>query len=95
MRLTEQQQQVIRTAIHGRDPEAQIILFGSRVHDEARGGDIDLLILSDKISFHDEWGIRRDILDRIGWQKLDLIVRKPSRILDAISQCAMESGVRL
>ena len=50
MRLTEAERNSIRTIIFHLDPEAQIYLFGSRTDDKKRGGDIDLLILSAKIS---------------------------------------------
>jgi len=45
MRLTKKQNQLIVTQIHQAVPDvAQIILFGSRVDDTLKGGDIDLLI---------------------------------------------------
>ena len=45
MRVTPQQQSVIRTAVAETFGEtANIWLFGSRVDDNKRGGDIDLLI---------------------------------------------------
>lgn len=94
MRLTEAQQAAVVGAIRARDPDARVYLFGSRLNDKARGGDIDLLVISDRIAFEDEWGIRRDILDRIGWQKLDLIVRR-SDARDAIAEHALETGVQL
>jgi len=40
MRLTQQEQQVICNSINRVDPEARILLFGSRVDDLARGGGI-------------------------------------------------------
>jgi len=46
MRITEAEHQAIRQAITEADPEANIYLFGSRANDDARGGDIDLLIIS-------------------------------------------------
>ena len=45
MRLSNQTQQIIRkTVAEIFGQEANIILFGSRVDDTAKGGDIDLLI---------------------------------------------------
>ena len=95
MRLTQQEQQVICDSINRVDPEARILLFGSRVDDQARGGDIDLLVLSDRLGFDDLWPIRREILDRIGWQKLDLIIENERVGLSAIARVAMETGERL
>jgi len=86
---------VICDSVHRVDPEARILLFGSRVDDRARGGDIDLLVLSNRIGFDDLWPIRREILDCIGWQKLDLIVESESAGLSAIAQLAVETGQRL
>lgn len=92
MRLTSEQHNVIVRSIRACDPEARIYLFGSRVEDHAKGGDIDILIISDKLGFRDLWPIRRDILDEMGWQKLDLIVRKPDQLSDAIAVEALNHG---
>ena len=48
MRLTAQQREMIRTAVrevYGED--SRLWLFGSRVDDTRRGGDIDLLVRPD------------------------------------------------
>ena len=95
MRLTPHQRTAILTAVGRQDPEARIILFGSRADDRARGGDIDLLIVSDVIGMHQEWEIRRDVLDEIGWQKLDLIVLRRNQPESAIVSVAMETGIPL
>lgn len=95
MRLSSSEQSIITQAVHRQDPSAQIILFGSRVNDDSKGGDIDLLVLSDSISFPQEWEIRRDILDQIGWQKLDLIVRRHNQKDSAIVGIALETGILL
>lgn len=45
MRLTEQQRRTIREVIEAVfEKPVTVLLFGSRVDDEARGGDIDLLV---------------------------------------------------
>lgn len=94
MRLTQQEQKVICDSINKVDPEAQILLFGSRVDDQARGGDIDILVLSERLGFDDLWPVRREILDGIGWQKLDLIIENERSGLSAIARVAMETGER-
>jgi predicted nucleotidyltransferase len=95
MRLTPHQRTAILAAVGRQDPHARIILFGSRADDRAKGGDIDLLIISDVIGMHQEWEIRRDILDEIGWQKLDLIVRRGNQLDSPIASVAMETGIPL
>jgi predicted nucleotidyltransferase len=95
MRLTPNQRKAILAAVGRQDPDARIVLFGSRADDRAKGGDIDLLIVSDRIGLHQEWEIRRDILDEIGWQKLDLIVRRGNQLDSPIASIAMETGIPL
>lgn len=43
MRLTPQEVAGIRSAILTEDSQARIFLFGSRAHDDRRGGDVDIL----------------------------------------------------
>jgi predicted nucleotidyltransferase len=74
MRLTQQERKVICDSIHRIDPEARILLFGSRVDDQARGGDIDVLCLSREINRQQRRLIRREMSDRLAGQKVDLIV---------------------
>ena len=95
MRLSGDTRRIIVDAIRSRDPDARIILFGSRTDDRARGGDIDLLVVSDRLGFRDLWPIRRDILDQIGWQKLDLILREKDKADTPIARVAEQTGVCL
>jgi predicted nucleotidyltransferase len=45
MRLTPEQTRIIKTAVARElEPHARIWLFGSRVDDDRRGGDIDLYV---------------------------------------------------
>lgn len=46
MRLSNTEVNTIKTAVFELDLHAHIFLFGSRVDDSKRGGDIDLLIES-------------------------------------------------
>ena len=78
MRLTQQEQQVICDSINRVDPEARILLFGSRVDDQARGGDIDILCLSNAINRQQRRLIRREMGDSLAGQKIDLIVAADS-----------------
>ena len=78
MRLTQQERKVICDSINRVDPGARILLFGSRVDDQARGGDIDILCLSSEINRQQRRLIRRDMGDRLAGQKIDLIVAADS-----------------
>ena len=76
MRLSEKEKQVILKHILLADPDAKIYLFGSRTNSMAKGGDIDLLIISDKIGFAEKIKIRVGVFGEIEEQKLDLVVKK-------------------
>ena len=72
MRLTASEADAIREEVSRLDPEAELYLYGSRTDDAARGGDIDLLVVSDKLALRDVLRLRIQILDRIGWQQTRL-----------------------
>jgi len=74
MRLSKAEIQAIRDVIHQYDPDAQIRLFGSRLNDELRGGDIDLMILSGKLTYRDKLKIRYQLKDKLGNRKIDLLI---------------------
>ncbi len=62
--------------IFGKD--ARVILFGSRVNEKAKGGDIDLYIMvTDKNDlFNKELKFLADVKRKIGSQKIDVIFNK-------------------
>jgi uncharacterized protein len=93
MRLTEVEIQVIKDSVHGCDPTAMVYLFGSRTDDTRKGGDTDLLIISDKLTYDDKTQIRQRLLERLGEQKFDLII---SADLEApFIKMALNEGVLL
>ena len=95
MRLTASEVSSIGQEVRLLDSEAEIFLYGSRVDDNARGGDIDLLVVSGRIGFRELLRLRSAILDRIGWQQLDLIVRRRDQSNEAFATIARKEGVRL
>lgn len=95
MRLSTDHIHAVKEAVLKRDSAARIYLFGSRADDSKCAGDIDLLVLSDEIGLRDELRIRREILDVIGWQKLDLLIEKRSGPQRPIAQIACATGVEL
>lgn len=76
MRLSKKEISAIKNNILNFDQNAKIYLFGSRVNDNAKGGDIDVLVISDKIGFNEKMKIRTGIFNEIEEQKLDLVVKK-------------------
>jgi uncharacterized protein len=74
MRLSPFEKDAILSAVHALDEAAQVYLFGSRVEDTKRGGDIDLLVVSAKMGRSERSRVRRVICDAIGEQKIDLLI---------------------
>lgn len=95
MRLDANQVDVIRDEVRRFDALAEIYLYGSRADDAARGGDIDLLVISDKLGFRDVLRLRAGILDRIGWQQLDLLLCRRDQLSDPLAALALETGTKL
>lgn len=95
MRLSPREIEVIRQQVGAADPDAEVYLFGSRADPAQRGGDIDLLVVSDRLGFRDVLRLRREILDRIGWQQLDLVVRRRDQLEEPFAALARARGVKL
>lgn len=92
MRLNDKEINVIKAAIREFDSKAEIKLFGSRVDDDKKGGDIDLLIISNKITFSEKLSILIKLKEKIGEQKIDIIIYDPNKIFHNI---AYKEGVNL
>ncbi len=74
MRLASDKIDHLKTAIKAIMPTAKIYLFGSRVDDSKKGGDIDLLILGERtLAFSEKALIEKDFFKAFGEQKLDLV----------------------
>ena len=95
MRLSESISYSIKKRIQGSIPNAEVFLFGSRANDSAKGGDIDLLIITEeKLPLVSINRIRRLILNDIGEQKID-IVNFTKSIIHPFKSLALESAIRL
>jgi len=93
MRISEHEKHVIIEAVKSADPNARVWLFGSRVDDNKKGGDIDIGILSSKVDVMEEIAIRQNICDRIGEQKIDLVISKDGQ--QAFFKFVVTKGVLL
>ena len=95
MRLTPDQTQAIRQRIHNHMGErARIWLFGSRVDDSRRGGDVDLYVEPETApDLTARLRCRSELADALDLN-VDLIVQQPGRDLP-IYRIAKQSGVWL
>jgi predicted nucleotidyltransferase len=75
MRITQSQRDLLNSLVTDIIPDCQVYLFGSRVHDEMKGGDTDILVLSaTKVLSREERNhIRKQYCKHFGDQKLDVV----------------------
>jgi predicted nucleotidyltransferase len=100
MRLTEQQRVVIKqTLLKHFGAASELRLFGSRVDDNARGGDIDLYIEPEIQQPDDIVEAKLNALvelhRQLGEQKIDLVINREQGVSLPIYQEAKETGVLL
>lgn len=96
MRLTSVEIKIIQSTVKAIYKDARIWLFGSRVDDRKKGGDIDLFIettsnttLKDKLRFLVQ-------LEKKGiFRKVDLIIKNPDSEYRTIFDTARNTGVLL
>jgi predicted nucleotidyltransferase len=93
MRLPPQYAEFFKTEAVTLRPGADVYLFGSRRDESRKGGDMDILVLSQpKLNREEAAQIRRRFWQQFGFQKLDLVcfslddrsVFKELVLLDAI-----------
>jgi len=92
------QKTITETAAKVFGENASVWLFGSRLDDTAKGGDVDLLIkLESPTVDKTVLGARYNALlqMKLGLQKFDILVIDPSTALKQIHQQALSKGVRL
>lgn len=74
MRLSQEQIEVLKNRLKTLSLNAKLYLFGSRVDDTKKGGDIDLLVVSDEITKKDLRLLRVEFFKYFGEQKLDIVL---------------------
>ena len=77
VRLSSEEIDTLKEAVLSVDADAKVYLFGSRVERDKRGGDIDILILSDMMRLKDIRTIRLAFFKKFGEQKLDILLDSP------------------
>lgn len=93
MRLKESEQKAIVSTVKHRDIDATVYLFGSRVDDTQKGGDIDLLVMSGILTSDDKRSIKIKLNELLGEQKIDLIIAVDDA--DPFVKLALGKGVKL
>jgi hypothetical protein len=99
MRLTEDQRRIIMdeaTLIFGEG--ITLRLFGSRVDDSVRGGDIDLHIEArgtPRELLDRELRLRARLMRRLGERRIDIVVHDPHQPPRPIDEQARKTGVTL
>lgn len=99
MRLTTEQISVIKqkTALIFGD-DARVYLFGSRIDDDAKGGDIDLFVdLAKEIENPVSKTIQLNgaLQQQLGMQKIDIIFHAPPYVWKSIHAEAKDQGILL
>lgn len=99
MRLTSEQVHAIHmsaTQIAGEG--ARVWLFGSRVHDDERGGDVDLLLELD-VPVSEPAQLAARLSARVSramhGRKVDVVVKAPNLMHLPIHSVALQEGIRL
>ena len=99
MRLTSVDVSAIKQAVgEVLGDEAEVRLFGSRVDDSAKGGDIDLLVTVDHVVENPALAMVRvegRIIRQLGERKVDIVLKAPNLATSPIHQVAQEKGVLL
>ncbi len=99
MRLSKNQIEVIRQTVREVfGVEAEVKLFGSRINDDARGGDIDLLVELPTIVVEPERKTLQLVARlqlRLGDQPIDVLVVDPSTPRQSIHEQAIHTGIKL
>lgn len=93
MRISKNEIKAIKESVNSLDKGAEIYLFGSRKVDVAKGGDIDLLIISEKLSYDDTIKIRKNLYEKLEEQKIHIIIAHD--ISDPFVKIAYREGVLL
>ena len=93
MRLKRKEVNLIVRSVRALDNHAKVLLFGSRVDDSKKGGDIDLLVISKKLDYADGLSIRQKIFQEMDEQQIHLLIRRSPD--EPFSRMAYKEGIEL
>lgn len=102
MRLTEDQVNIIKeSVIKVFGVKSKVYLFGSRIDDSKKGGDIDLYVQADFSSeemFYRKIDLLTELQSKLGERKIDIITSNnliPGEPVSLIVEEALMNGVEL
>ena len=97
MRLKQSiKEQIIRYSEKCFGNKVKLYLFGSRIYDEKKGGDIDLFLDAKyEVGIQDQINFLRDIYKYVTQRKVDLLIKTPQKKVIAIVDTAIKEGVLL
>ncbi len=96
MRLTKEAANSIRQIVNQACADTEIWLFGSRVDDRRKGGDIDLYIeTGTEMPMMEQLRLMSRLQRALGFRKIDLIIRTPHSPERPIFQTAKKTGMKL
>jgi len=95
MRLSQNYIDVIKEKFHKVFGEGEVYLFGSRVDDSLKGGDIDLYLVIEehRDSFRKKIKFLAQVKRELGEQKIDVLFNQDKNRL--IEQEAIKWGIKL
>ena len=93
MRLNLFEQKIIKQTANEFDAKAKVFLYGSRADDTQKGGDIDLLIFSEKLLQENASEIRNRLCELLGEQKIDIVIVKDNS--EPFTRLALKKSVLL
>lgn len=98
MRLSDDTKNIIKTLAQKYfGDNCKVLLFGSRTDDSLKGGDIDLLIETDKRGslFDERARFLVDLKRQIGDQRIDIVIKNDKNSNKEVIQEAYNTGITL
>jgi len=96
MRLLKQEIEIIKRVILKYISDATIMLFGSRVYDDKKGGDIDIFVQTNSnITLSQKLQILTEIELEGVFRRVDLIVKTPQSKYQPIFKTILKEGIVL
>ncbi len=97
MRLKQNiKEQIVKYSKKHFGDNVRLYLFGSRIKDDKKGGDIDLFLDAKyEVCIQDQIYFLRDIYKYVTQRKVDLLIKTPQKKAIAIVDTAIKEGILL